>query len=906
MVRFNASAIARHVGMLHRLAKGKDGKLVLAAFGEGLAEAKHFDVGDIVGMTRAALAYEHVPGVNVYAPLALMRANLPDGKKGAEEDVIAVLGAVVDSDADKGNATPYPPVQANYVIETSPGNFQHFLLFDKALTSAEAKPFFEALKRATRADGASDLSHVWRIPGCANWPNGAKLKRGRSLEPFLVRAMRPWNGGYTSVEKLRAALELYWQEPPIERTVTTPGKMDLTDVAGVVAFLTEQGEFSDYEPWVRAGMAIKLALGGAGFEIWNSTFNSTVTSDVANTKWASFDSEPKPGCATILSLIARARELGWHGSVRKSTAAMFDEVVASATASVGVLGPTGLPMLAGQSVIAELGRPIVEAFVEAQQRFGHAAPNALTLPDSSRTHPLYDALNSGIALALDTAKIPKLFRAVAVADFLAVLSAAHHPTFDTLCTHIRAHGCALPESRISAAVRRFESAVERELRTSAGFALDNKGSPEAANSDNVAVFMKILGVDLRYNGWTCRPEIRWRGRDDWAPLQDKDIGDLLTTAENGQYRFRPREGMFKRALLALARETLFDPVIALIAAAEAAWDGTTRVDTLLSRTCGVTYDQYHRAVSLNLLGGIVKRARHPGIKHDEVVILIGPQGCGKSNLTKVIALDLDWHSDTVTFEGSPQNVIPQLFGKLVIELSELDGMHRREVQHIKRFLSTQSDAVTLKYEAFASDHKRRGVFVGTSNDSTPLRDLTGNRRFLPVHVVNKEIDIAWLQEHIMILIGEAAHLETTGADFSIPREVWSDAAAHQEAARSESELEILFEDWFGQSTAGAAYITAADLTIRIRSALNRSVDPGQYGHIMRRLGFVGGQRHYIEGVRTRAWCRGAIEHAKRHGSIVPRSFILPPGGVPSPPTAPDAPETPSSDLPPVISQNRVH
>jgi predicted P-loop ATPase len=67
----------------------------------------------------------------------------------------------------------------------------------------------------------------------------------------------------------------------------------------------------------------------------------------------------------------------------------------------------------------------------------------------------------------------------------------------------------------------------------------------------------------------------------------------------------------------------------------------------------------------------------------------------------------------VDFSGSPQNAVPQLFGRVLIELAELGGMERREVQHIKRVLSAQTDNVTLKYEAFTSDHALRCVFVGT-------------------------------------------------------------------------------------------------------------------------------------------------------------------------------------------------
>jgi hypothetical protein len=119
------------------------------------------------------------------------------------------------------------------------------------------------------------------------------------------------------------------------------------------------------------------------------------------------------------------------------------------------------------------------------------------------------------------------------------------------------------------------------------------------------------------------------------------------------------------------------------------------------------------------------------------MILIGKQGTAKSTLCRTLAMQDEWFTDSVAFDGSPQNIVPQLFGKLVVELAELDGMAKKEVQHIKAFITRQSDNVTLKYKAFASDFSRRCIFIGTSNEDSPLVDITGNRRFLPVRVPAK-------------------------------------------------------------------------------------------------------------------------------------------------------------------------
>ena len=79
------------------------------------------------------------------------------------------------------------------------------------------------------------------------------------------------------------------------------------------------------------------------------------------------------------------------------------------------------------------------------------------------------------------------------------------------------------------------------------------------------------------------------------------------------------------------------------------------------------------------------RAREPGCKHDEVMLLSSAaQGMGKSTLCRILALEDEWFTDSVVFDGSPQNVIPQLHGKWCIELSELGNMGRRDAEHVVR------------------------------------------------------------------------------------------------------------------------------------------------------------------------------------------------------------------------------
>lgn len=226
-ITFDKTAIRAHVEMLHKLAEGLAGKFVVSTFfanptGEDKAGGiiSHHPVGDVDGMIDAVMAHAYTPNANCYVCPNLMRPTLDRGKKGGEADVLAVLALVADMDDDKGLAG-HMPVQPNYSIESSPGNFQCFLLLDKPLAPAEAKPLAAALKRAAGSDHCTmDVSHVWRVPGCQNWPNRKKLERGRSSEPVAVITSEPWDGSLTSVEELRTALEPWWSARPAASAVS--------------------------------------------------------------------------------------------------------------------------------------------------------------------------------------------------------------------------------------------------------------------------------------------------------------------------------------------------------------------------------------------------------------------------------------------------------------------------------------------------------------------------------------------------------------------------------------------------------------------------------------------------------------------------------------------------------------
>lgn len=164
------------------------------------------------------------------------------------------------------------------------------------------------------------------------------------------------------------------------------------------------------------------------------------------------------------------------------------------------------------------------------------------------------------------------------------------------------------------------------------------------------------------------------------------------------------------------------------------WDENPRIDDLLSRYLGAENTELNKAIIRKTLVAAVARVMHPGIKYDSMMVLVGGQGIGKSRILRL--LGGEWFSDSLTLtDMKDKNGVEKLSGAWISEVAELSGMRKTDSETIKGFITRQDDKMRPAYGHTVVSKPRQGILIGTTNETEGfLRDLTGNRRYLPVIV----------------------------------------------------------------------------------------------------------------------------------------------------------------------------
>lgn len=298
---------------------------------------------------------------------------------------------------------------------------------------------------------------------------------------------------------------------------------------------------------------------------------------------------------------------------------------------------------------------------------------------------------------------------------------------------------------------------------------DEDGKPIHKAHANIKAYLHHVGVHVYRDTFTGRNMLSgFRA----GPFSDDALVFLHQDAFARGLSV-PKEH-FKDALKMFAQQSERHLVREYLDALE--WDGTPRVGSWLTRYLGAEDTPLHREFGRLILTAAVRRVRQPGCKFDNMLVLEGAQGAGKSTALKILAGA--WFEESMSLDAEPKVVIEQTRGKWIVEIPELSGIGAREVEHVKSLLSRTEDTARGAYKEFEETVPRQFILAGTTNDNRYLRDTTGNRRFWPVKV--GAVECALLTADRDQLWAEAAVIEAEGGPLSLASDLWAVATSAQE------------------------------------------------------------------------------------------------------------------------------
>lgn len=280
--------------------------------------------------------------------------------------------------------------------------------------------------------------------------------------------------------------------------------------------------------------------------------------------------------------------------------------------------------------------------------------------------------------------------------------------------------------------------------------------------------------------------ISFRGK-----VTDTNLGGLRKWLSNA-YGFDLTEKHVRDAFVELAREHRFNPVVEMLAEAEANWDGVARLDRMAVDYFNGEDTALNRAMVRKTMIAAVARARTPGIKFDTILVLESPEGWDKSSAFAILAGEDNFSDERIIGQAS-REVQEQLAGIWIHENADLAGLRKAEVETVKAFASRQTDRARPAYGHFLVEQPRHSIEVGTTNNEEYLQSQTGNRRFWPIRVLIR-IDSKKLRAARLQLWGEAAHYQSQGESLILDETLWPAAAVEQEQRRVRDVWESLLED----------------------------------------------------------------------------------------------------------------
>lgn len=236
----------------------------------------------------------------------------------------------------------------------------------------------------------------------------------------------------------------------------------------------------------------------------------------------------------------------------------------------------------------------------------------------------------------------------------------------------------------------------------------------------------IKSLSLRKNEITRN--IEWNNE----PINDSDLNSIYIDVK----MLHPKVNKdLVQSIIFSNRIEHYNPIMDFLNMAERT--GTKNIDLLLDSIESDTED-YKKWV-LKWLVALIATAYG---KHSPLMLVLAgeKQGTGKTHwLRYLLPQKLQYlYAESKMDSGKDDEIL--MTKKWIIVDDEMGGKSKREAKRFKEITSKQWINVREPYGRVTVDLRRTAMFAGTSNDMQLLNDPTGNRRYLPIHILSIDHD----------------------------------------------------------------------------------------------------------------------------------------------------------------------
>lgn len=252
------------------------------------------------------------------------------------------------------------------------------------------------------------------------------------------------------------------------------------------------------------------------------------------------------------------------------------------------------------------------------------------------------------------------------------------------------------------------------------------------------------------------------------------------------------------AVRAYAGEHAFHPIAAYLSAAQQTWRTAGRPDAIATLAAHITPDPMAQSWVRKWIIAAARRVdRVPG-RQFPMLVLAGPQGCGKSHLARWLgtpSAPAAWSPalGSAYYAEAPLDPDSHGFDRWVAEtwvweVGELGAtVRRRDVEALKLALTKETCSYRRPYDRERTVRPALASYIGTVNDAGGgfLSDPTGHRRFLVVDA--SAIDWAYSRLSVHHIWGQARELNWE-ADVGAGADLTAEEAAAWRARSEEYEM----------------------------------------------------------------------------------------------------------------------